>query len=36
MNEVEILAELLECSYETAFDIIYCSPFICDENETDY
>lgn len=36
LDKVEILAQELECSYETAFDIIYGTDFICDEDETDY
>lgn len=35
LDEVEALAQELECSYETAFDLVYGSEFICDENETD-
>ena len=36
LQVVEKLAKVLECSEELAFDIIYGSDFICDENEIDY
>ena len=35
-NEVENLAQKLECTYELAWDIVYMSDFICDEEETDF
>ena len=35
-NEVENLAQELECTYETAWDIVYASDFICDETEEDF
>lgn len=31
----EELAEKYECSFESAFDLIYDAEFIYDENETD-
>ena len=36
MNKVEALAQKLECSYETAWDIVYASDVIYDETETDF
>lgn len=36
MNEVENLAQELECTYEVAWDIVYMSDFIYDETEIDF
>ena len=35
-NEVEQLAKELGCTYENAWDILYLTDFICDENEIDF
>lgn len=35
LDQVEVLSQQLGCSHETAFDLVYCPDFICDENETD-
>ena len=32
LDLVEELAYELECSYETAFDLVYGSEFICDDD----
>lgn len=36
LNEVERLAELMECDYNDAFDLVYQTEVIYDENEIDY